>query len=254
MIKFFRKIRQNLLMENKTGKYLKYAIGEIVLVVIGILIALQINNWNEARKNKTVERGFIINLISDLESDVKHIDKVIIKNEKKLIEFDTVLSYSYRNINALKTLDTLYFYTYYAIANRVLFRNMNRTLNQYANLENSVVRKNVADSIAKFQQLLLPLNEQSSSYRNSINNIQTIANKLFNFNVFIDNTYWNENGRSSKPMKIKSNIDLQLEFFNLVWIARGTTRYYISDVSLKGHRQKTKDFIGFLETEYNLKQ
>ncbi len=50
MIKFFRKIRQNLLLENKTGKYLKYAIGEIVLVVIGILIALQINNWNESRK------------------------------------------------------------------------------------------------------------------------------------------------------------------------------------------------------------
>jgi hypothetical protein len=54
MIKFFRKIRQNLLMENKTGKpilsagrYFKYAIGEIILVVIGILIALQINNWNE---------------------------------------------------------------------------------------------------------------------------------------------------------------------------------------------------------------
>ena len=55
MIKFFRKIRQNLLVENKTGKYLKYAIGEIVLVVIGILIALQINNWNENRKDNFVE-------------------------------------------------------------------------------------------------------------------------------------------------------------------------------------------------------
>lgn len=51
MIKFFRKIRQNLLSEGKTGKYLKYAIGEIILVVIGILIALQINNWNENRNN-----------------------------------------------------------------------------------------------------------------------------------------------------------------------------------------------------------
>jgi len=49
MIKYFRKIRQNLLSEGKTGKYLKYAIGEIVLVVIGILIALQINNWNSQR-------------------------------------------------------------------------------------------------------------------------------------------------------------------------------------------------------------
>jgi len=42
-------------MENKTGKYFKYAIGEIVLVVIGILIALSINNWNEARKEKIQE-------------------------------------------------------------------------------------------------------------------------------------------------------------------------------------------------------
>jgi|TARA_R110000737_G_C14509985_1_gene473452 hypothetical protein len=46
MIKFFRKIRQNLVSKGNTGKYLKYAIGEIILVVIGILIALSINNWN----------------------------------------------------------------------------------------------------------------------------------------------------------------------------------------------------------------
>ena len=49
MINFFRKIRYNLMEKNKTGKYLKYAIGEILLVVIGILIALQINTWNEER-------------------------------------------------------------------------------------------------------------------------------------------------------------------------------------------------------------
>jgi len=52
MIKFFRSIRKSLLSEGKTSKYFKYAIGEIVLVVIGILIALQINNWNENRKSQ----------------------------------------------------------------------------------------------------------------------------------------------------------------------------------------------------------
>jgi hypothetical protein len=61
MIKFFRKIRQNLLTQGKTGKYFKYAIGEIVLVVIGILIALGINNWNEHRKNKESEKIILTN-------------------------------------------------------------------------------------------------------------------------------------------------------------------------------------------------
>jgi competence protein ComGC len=69
MIKFFRKIRQNLLSEGKTGKYFKYAIGEIVLVVIGILIALQINNWNEQNKiDKSINSHLEIlkqNLIED---------------------------------------------------------------------------------------------------------------------------------------------------------------------------------------------
>lgn len=70
MIKFFRKIRQNLLLENKTGKYLKYAIGEIVLVVIGILIALSINNWNENLKNKKLETSYLIRISKDLDNDL----------------------------------------------------------------------------------------------------------------------------------------------------------------------------------------
>ena len=74
MIKFFRKIRQNLLMENKTGKYFKYAIGEIILVVIGILIALQINNWNENRKNKIAEADYYCRILDDFELNEKLID------------------------------------------------------------------------------------------------------------------------------------------------------------------------------------
>jgi hypothetical protein len=62
MIKFFRHIRKNLMEQNKTGKYLKYAIGEIVLVVIGILIALSINNQNEIRKEKYNESVLLSNL------------------------------------------------------------------------------------------------------------------------------------------------------------------------------------------------
>ena len=62
MIKFFRRIRQQLLSENKFSKYLLYAIGEVVLVVIGILIALQINNWNEERVKKIVLKEHLKNM------------------------------------------------------------------------------------------------------------------------------------------------------------------------------------------------
>jgi hypothetical protein len=69
MIKFFRKIRQRLLTENNFSKYLIYAIGEIVLVVIGILIALQINNANETRKDKNIERALLESIYANLIQD-----------------------------------------------------------------------------------------------------------------------------------------------------------------------------------------
>ena len=69
MLRFFRRIRQSLLTENKFSKYLLYAVGEIVLVVIGILLALQINAWNEAREHRRGERQFYQSLLVDLESD-----------------------------------------------------------------------------------------------------------------------------------------------------------------------------------------
>lgn len=70
MIKFFRKIRKSMIKENRAGKYLLYAIGEIILVVIGILIALSINNWNNKQNEKRVEIKYLQGLKADLEIDL----------------------------------------------------------------------------------------------------------------------------------------------------------------------------------------
>ena len=89
MIKIFRSTRKLLLMETgKTAKYLKYAIGEIVLVVIGILIALQINNWNEHRKLKLLEKTVIESLTEDLQIDYIHFEnnKIFLENQLKLVD------------------------------------------------------------------------------------------------------------------------------------------------------------------------
>ncbi len=91
MIKFFRKIRQNLLSQGKTGKYFKYAIGEIILVVIGILIALQINNSNELSKQKKEEEKLLAGIKEDFietrESmlNINRGQRMVMMNSSKLI-------------------------------------------------------------------------------------------------------------------------------------------------------------------------
>lgn len=86
MIKFFRTIRQTLIMENKTSKYLKYAIGEIILVIIGILIALSINNWNENRILKIEEHNSLIDLRSEIVSNIEALTWTIGRHQKSYDE------------------------------------------------------------------------------------------------------------------------------------------------------------------------
>jgi len=90
MIKFFRKIRQQMINENKTSKYLKYAIGEIVLVVIGILIALSINNWNETRKATNEETKILTALQSDFKVSKTRIEETM-KMQQKVFDYSKTL-------------------------------------------------------------------------------------------------------------------------------------------------------------------
>ena len=77
MIKLFRRIRQRLLTENRFSKYLLYAVGEIVLVVIGILIALQVNNWNNSNRQKLIEREILSGIREDIVNDTTDISRAI---------------------------------------------------------------------------------------------------------------------------------------------------------------------------------
>lgn len=101
MIRFFRSIRQNLLSEGKTGKYLKYAIGEIVLVVLGILIALQINNWSENRKLQQQKSELLASLKADAHTTEKRLDfsiEMAYDINQKLIRFLELLGHEERLI------------------------------------------------------------------------------------------------------------------------------------------------------------
>jgi len=84
MLKLLRKIRQKLFQQNKAGSYLKYAIGEIFLVVIGILIALQVNNWNEQRKDKIKSYSYLVSLSEDIDLILADVDNSLVGAERKL--------------------------------------------------------------------------------------------------------------------------------------------------------------------------
>jgi type II secretory pathway pseudopilin PulG len=104
MINFFRKIRENMIKENRVSKYILYAIGEIVLVVIGILIALSINNWNEQKKTEEKTKSSLLALRNDL-----ILDTLLINKNLPEIKFQLQLNESLRARIAKPkaTLDTL---------------------------------------------------------------------------------------------------------------------------------------------------
>ena len=91
MIKFFRKIRQKLIEQSKVRSYLLYAIGEVILVVIGILIALQINNWKEKKTDRLIEQKILNSLLIDINADIETItymiegDSLLVESNKRLI-------------------------------------------------------------------------------------------------------------------------------------------------------------------------
>lgn len=144
MIKFFRKIRKKLLEQNRVSKYLLYAIGEIVLVVIGILIALQINNWNEIRKEKALEKELINLLISDLEekreehiTDFTYAENVIKRFQKLTDTWDNEGKLDTTNIKGNLRM----------LAMDIFFQNENSPI--YASLSSSNFWKQLPDTLTK---------------------------------------------------------------------------------------------------------
>lgn len=132
MMKLFRKIRQRLLSENKFSKYLIYAIGEILLVVIGILIALQINIWNENKKNTKKEIFHLENILSSLQDDLDYqISPCIEKTERQIDGFDLLESRFYERNNisndSIKRLLFQFMAQWDLVLNTVAFDNLKST-------------------------------------------------------------------------------------------------------------------------------
>lgn len=202
MIKFFRKIREKLLTENKFGKYLIYAIGEIVLVVIGILIALSINNWNENKKTRDREIGFLKNLKSDLISEQQN------NNSFREYRFEKAKNASYL-LNAHSPPNTIAEVNDFSIMyEQVTFWNsyvpINNTFKELLNSGNLILIKN--DSI---KNSLLNLDRLYSDISISENHMRREYENYF-YDIVVKNTsignffdYTNPKNGFGKRLKVK---------------------------------------------------
>lgn len=116
MISFFRKIRQKLLQQNSFTRYLIYALGEIMLVVIGILIALQVNNWNEGRKLQKISDQTLLSLEEEIKEARSNLDKIISFNEQILEVSNLFMSGELTKDSLEKDPTQIFFLTTYASA------------------------------------------------------------------------------------------------------------------------------------------
>src|SRR6056297_3306833 len=95
MLRFFRHIRKSFTEQNKIRTYLLYAIGEILLVVIGILIALQVNNWNEQRSREAKEIEILETFELELTSSLNRLNEILQynrQNKNKMLQLEQHLS------------------------------------------------------------------------------------------------------------------------------------------------------------------
>lgn len=97
MLKFFRTIRKNLMEQNKIRSYFLYAIGEVALVMIGILLALQVNNWNEVRRLAIEELNLLYEINENLLQSKNDIDQMVLANQRGVNSYTAILRHLKEN-------------------------------------------------------------------------------------------------------------------------------------------------------------
>jgi hypothetical protein len=199
MIKFFRKTRQNLINEGKTAKYVKYAIGEIILVVIGIMIALSLNNWNTDNANKKIVYKNSKTLIQNLEKDSVYIEEKILKIQA---QEDELFNLQERLSSREATVDTLLKiarYEFNPLTPTINFKNENTyktmVLSGEINLFDSDLTQAIYDLYRKHEYFETISEDNFKSYVEAIQNYQEsfpIKNRNNTINGPLQDMLWQD--------------------------------------------------------------
>lgn len=211
MIPFFRKIRWRLAQENQFFKYSRYAIGEIVLVVIGILIALAINNWNEAQKERKKELSYLFNVKNDLANAVRQIEDYIEKRESQIVSSRFVLEHFEG-----KPLDNPESFNMHAI-NVYTWRKFFFSMNTYKELTNSgnlsiISNDSIKIGLLELEEMYLVMKDEEDHFRFDAENLLYLPQfETTDMNPLVKNyTYQITNGQQGENVDISSEIQIIL--------------------------------------------
>ena len=210
MIKFFRQIRYDLMEKNKTGRYFKYAIGEIILVVIGILIALSINNWNSNRIQKQKESLLLSELNNEFKANKIQLDSVLAKHKHALKSVDYLISrLPIKNVKS-ENLDSLSYHIYH-LGTFYTFNPSGGVINSLMNSSsiNIISNNKLRQLIIGWNDVLLDYQEEETLARDNYNNhLKQFEKEHFNYN----RNYY----KFLKDSRIDLSILQTLEFDNYV--------------------------------------
>lgn len=188
MIKFFRRIRQKLLAENKFRKYLVYAIGEIILVVIGILIALSINNWNNHRIEKKKEAHYIENINKEFKLNRIQLDSATFYHQKVFDNTTKILNLIPIEINTVNK-DSLSFYISETF-NHWTFNPQQSAVNSLTNTSSFEIISNIElrELLQKWDELAKDYQEEEIvAQEHGFNEYVPYFNKHISFLAYSDN-------------------------------------------------------------------
>ena len=180
MIPFFRKIRKKMADDNRPLKYMRYAIGEILLVVVGILIALQINNWNEGRKQQNEINGALTQILNDLKQDKEILDFFNKIEAEHILYLKTISNNNYDSVGLDTILKSLDHYMYFS-----------KNGNGYSGLKESGKISNIDNlelksSLTNYYEIIYENLMEASRFSGTFTNDRVIPYALENLKPDID--------------------------------------------------------------------
>jgi len=241
MLKFFRKIRQQLVTDNNLKKYLIYALGEIVLVVIGILIALSINNWNQANKNNRVQKVYLEQIKNELEANGNLMEGLVLKRfERKMAGLRQAKSYAKNTFTPKDTMAFLNEVGYGAVfgnginfLNSSVFEELKNTGNIHL-ISNDSLKKDIFDYQDEVSKQIINVRNFTTDYLSYTNSLRVFYHQNPDSIAIEDKNFMLEKLKSEKTIFLSNNeINYANEVHKMVKSLNARTNALISRIELE---------------------